>query len=159
MSIFDPKTFSTMTFEGANSTEYVNVPAEEFVGTIDKATVAEWASGDKSKAGLKVTFMWAIDGNERCQDGQTIKELTGRDKALVKQDIMLELSETGALLMGKGQNVQLGLLRDAIGLNAPGMKWTFDSFPGRMARISVKHRADKDDPEKLYAEVKGVTKI
>lgn len=157
MSIFDPKTFGSMEFTGANATESVTTPVGEFFAAIKSVDVKTWESHDKTKGGLKLAILWNIDGSEKTPDGPPLKDIIGRDSAIVRQDIMLDLNDAGMLDFGKGMNVALGRLREAIGLNRPGEAWSFPMFVGRQAKVNVVHRADPQDPSKLYAEVKGVT--
>ena len=58
--------------------------------------------------------------------------------------------------MGKGQNVGLGRLREAVGLNSPGQPFAFSMLTGRVAKVVVKHRIHED---KIFAEVKAVAKM
>lgn len=156
--IFDPNTFGAMTFEGANSTEFVLLPVSEYLAQIKSKEIVSWEDKDKTKGGLKLKLQWEVPGDAPTPDGSTVKELTGRDSVTVKQEIMLDLTDTGGLDMGKGANVRLGRLREALGLNNPGQPWTFDMFVGQFAKISVAHRPDNRDPKVLYAEVKEVAK-
>ena len=85
-----------------------------------------------------------------------MKELLGRDKVTVRQGIMLDITDSGGLDMGKGRNIGLGRLREAIGLNTPGQPFSFSMVAGRVAKVNVSHRIDG---ENIYAEVKGVAKL
>ena len=60
--------------------------------------------------------------------------------------------------MGKGQNVGLGRLRESLNLNDPTKAFAFRQLEGQMAKIKVDHQPDKEDPEKVYDRVVGVTK-
>jgi hypothetical protein len=80
----------------------------------------------------------------------------GREKVTCKQGIMLDLNEGGQLDMGKGKNVSLGKLREAIGLNSPGQPFSFSMIQGRMALGFVQHRVDGDQ---VFAEIKRVQKL
>ena len=66
------------------------------------------------------------------------------------------LSDSGGLDMGKGRNVGLGRLREALNLNQPGQSFSFSMIPGRLAKVSVSHRIDG---ENIYAEVKAVARV
>lgn len=147
MSQFDVSSFMSQAVTDSNDTKTIPVPAGEHLSLADKVEIKEWASKtDSSKAGLKLVIQWAIDDPE-------VKELLGRDKVTVRQDIMLDLTETGALDMGRGRNVQLGKLREALGLNTPGQPFSFDMIAGRVGKVLVAHRIDG---ETIYADVKGV---
>lgn len=150
-SQFDPNAFLQATFEESNSTESIPIPMGEYEGMIDKVDIVSWSTKDGSKSGLKLQLLWAIMD-------ESVREATGRAENKVRQDIMLDLTETGMLDMGKGMNVRLGKLREATGLNTPGESFGFPMLHGRMAKVSIKHRAG-DQPGELFAEVGGVAKI
>ena len=151
--MFDPNTFMDMTVQDANSTVSVPVPAGEYIAFIETVAARQWNSkDDPSKAGMALDVTWNIDD-------QNVKQLLERDKVTVKQGIMLDVTEHGGLDMGKGKNVGLGRLREAVGLNNPGQPFGFKMLEGRPAKIVVSHRPDPKQPEVIYAEVKAVAKL
>lgn len=146
MSVFDPKTFGAMTFEGANATEAIPIPALEYVGITGQPKIDQWQSkDDPEKKGLKMIV--PIE----CEDPRAA-EVTGRPKFTLSYEAMLDLDEDGGLDMSKGMNVRLGKFRAAIKLNN-GEPWNFDMFAGRAIRFQVKH-----DPYegRLIAKIKDV---
>lgn len=152
MSMFDPTQFLDLTIEGENSTVAVPPPVGEFPAMIDKVDVRQWTKrDDPTVSGLTLEVFWAIED-------AGVKEMLGRDKVLVKQGIMLDITEAGGLDMGKGKNVGLGRLRAACNLNNPGQAFSFQQLPGQMAKVTVSHRPDKDDHEKIYPEIKTVVR-
>lgn len=153
MSTFDPNTFLEMTVEDSNSTVMIPVPAGEFTGIIDKIDCRSWTSKkDPSKSGMTLDITWTVDD-------ANVKELLGRDKVTVRQGIMLDLTDAGGLDMGKGKNVSLGRLREAVDLNQAGQPFSFKMLPGRMAKIVVSHRPNDQNPEQIFAEVNAVAKL
>ena len=149
MSQFDPNQFLDMQFNEANDTKVVPIPVGEHFAAIDKVEVRPWTSkADSTKSGLALDVLWSI------QDPSVLAEL-GRDKATVKQGIMLDLTEAGGIAMGKGQNVSLGRLREAVGLNEPGKPFAFSMLMGRQAKVKVEHRIVGED---IFSDVKAVTK-
>lgn len=145
---FDPNTFLNSTYEEANDTKIVPCPAGEYLAIADKVEVKPWASRDGSSSGLKLSILWDIQSDDA-------KAIVGRDSVKVPQDQMLDLTDTGALDMGKGRNVGLGRLREALGMNAPGEPFSMGAIQGRMAKVVVSHRPNGED---LYAEIKKVAK-
>lgn len=146
--MFDPNTFLEQVVEAVGSTEAVPIPAGEYLAFIDKKEVTSWQKkDDPSVSGLKLKITWALED-------AAVKELLNRDKVTVVQDIMLDLTDSGSLDMGKGRNVELNRLRAATDLNVSG--FTFHQLDGRMARVTVKQDQDKNDPQKFYARVKAV---
>lgn len=153
MSMFDASSFLDMTIEGENSTVVIPPPAGEFPAMVDKVDVRQWTKrDDPSVSGLTLEVFWAIED-------ASVKELLGRDKVLVKQGVMLDITEAGGLDMGKGKNVGLGRLRAALGLNDPSRAFSFQQLPGQMAKVTVSHRTDKDDAEKIYPEIRTVVRM
>ena len=146
--MFDPNTFLEQVVAEVGSTEAVPIPAGEYLAFIDKKEVTSWQKkDDPSIHGLKLKITWALED-------PAVKELLSRDKVVVAQDIMLDITETGSLDMGKGRNVELNRLRAAVDLNVSG--FSFHQLDGRMARVTVKQDQDKNDPQKFYARVKAV---
>ena len=146
--MFDPNAFLEQVITEVGSTEATPIPAGEYLAFIDKKELTTWQKkDDPSVSGLKLKITWTLED-------QAVRDLLGRDKVIVAQDIMLDLTDTGSLDMGKGRNVELNRLRAAIDLNVSG--FSFNQLDGRMARITVKHDPDKTDPQKLYTRVKSV---
>lgn len=147
MSDFDPTTFLNQTFDEANDTKIIPCPVGEYLAIADKVEVKTWASKDGSSSGLKAAILWEIQDDN-------VKKLVDRDKILVPQDQLLDLTEEGNLDFGKGKNVGLGRIREALGLNTPGEPFAFSMIQGRLGKVKVNHRVVGED---IYAEVKGVT--
>jgi len=146
--MFDPNAFLDQVIEEVGSTEIIPIPAGEYMATIDKKEIAQWSKrDDPTISGLKLKVTWSLED-------QAVRELLNREKVTVVQDIMLDMTDTGSLDMGKGRNVELNRLRAAIDLNVSG--FSFNQLDGRMARITVKHDPDKTDPQKFYTRVKSV---
>jgi hypothetical protein len=143
---FDPATFLNQSFDEALDTKVVPCPVGEYLGLAEKVEVKPWAARDGSSSGLKVEIVWDI------QD-ENAKAVTGRDPVRVRQQQMLDLTDTGQLDFAKGKNVGLGRIREALGLNTPGEPFSFAMIQGRMAKVKVSHRASGED---LYDEVKAI---
>lgn len=148
--MFDPSQFLEQQTSEANDTKLVPIPVGEYTAIVEKVEARQWRKkDDPSVSGVALDNIWEIDD-------AALKQLLGRDKITVKQGIMLDLTETGGLDMGKGKNVALGKLREAVGLNTPGMPFAPSMLVGRAAKIRVEHRIDG---ENIYSEVKAVTKL
>lgn len=143
---FDPAAFLDQTTTEANDIVITPCPEGEYMAIVEKVDCQSWQSRDGTKSGLKLKIMWNVDDAD-------VKATLGRDKILVPQDIMLDLTEAGGLDMGHGKNVNLGKVRAALNLNAPGQPFAPTMMTGRVSKISVKHRVYEDN---LYAEVKAV---
>lgn len=148
--MFSPEQFLDMQVTESNDTKSIPVPVGEYTAVIEEVKVRQWQSKkDPSMSGLTLDVKWSVDDS-------AVKELLGRDKVTVNQGIMLDLTDSGGLDMGKGRNVGLGRLREALGLNAPGQPFSFMMLSGRVGKVSVSHRIDG---ENIFAEVKGVAKL
>ena len=148
--MFDPNAFLEQVVAEVGSTEATPIPAGEYLAFIDKKELTTWQKkDDPSVSGLKLKITWVLED-------QAVRDLLGRDKVIVMQDIMLDLTDSGGLDMGKGRNVGLGRLREALDLNTPGQPFSFSMIAGRVAKVNVSHRIDG---ENIYAEVKGVAKL
>lgn len=153
MSMFDPSSFLEMSVAESNSTVSIPVPAGEFVAFVDKVEARPWTKkDDPSKSGVALDILWNIDD-------ANVKAMLDREKVTAKQGIMLDLTDTGGLDMGKGKNVGLGRLREACGLNEPGQPFAFRMLEGKAAKVVIEHRADPKNSEIIYAEVKAVAKL
>lgn len=148
--MFSPEQFLDMQVNETNDTKITPVPVGEYTALIDKVDVKSWQKkDDPSVSGLKLSVLWQIDD-------EAVKTLLGRDKVTSQQDIMLDLTESGGLDMGKGRNVSLGRLREAVGLNIAGQPFSFSMLTGRMAKVKIGHRVNGED---IYSEVKGTAKL
>ena len=143
MSTFDPDMFMNTQTSDANDTQYVPVPVGEYNGVIGE--VKAGTAGDKPV--LNIT--WGIDDDE-------VRAATGLDKPTVRQTVWLDLTPQGGLDMGKGKNVGLGKLREALGQNTPGKPWSPGMLNGQVARVQISHRSGKN-PGEIFADVKQVT--
>lgn len=147
--MFNPEEFLDQQIVESNSTQTVPVPVGDYMAIPTDVKCRSWQSkNDPSMSGLALDIIWEIDSPE-------LKELLGRDKVTAKQGVMLDINDAGQLDMGKGRNVGLGRLREALGLNNPGQPFSFTMIPGRPAIIKIAHRIDG---ENIYAEVKGVAR-
>ena len=147
MSAFNPETFMNSTTNDANSTQYEQVPEGEYPGTIGAVTPRTTQTG---KALLSVKWVVNDEG---------VRQQLGMAEPSVFQTVWLDVTEQGGLDGGKGKNVQLGKLRDALGQNAAGKPWSPGMLIGGAAKIRVKHSIDKRDNVTLNAEVSAVTKL
>ena len=149
---FDADSFLQSSVSDANSTALIPCPQGEYQGIISKIAPRQWQSRDGTQSGVALDVFWLVED-------ANVKAVCGRDEVVVKQGLMLDTTPQGGLDVTTGKNVALGRLREAVGKNTSGEAFSFAMLPGLMARISVGHRADKNDASLLYAEVKMVTKL
>lgn len=148
---FDPNEFLNQTVTGALDTSVINpednMSGEPYQAHISKVEARTWVSkADPSKSGIALDVIWEIDD-------ESVKTFCNRDKVSVRQGIMLDLTDSGSLDIGKGKNIALGRLREALGLNRPGEPFSFSMLEGQYAGIHIAHRIDG---ENVYVDVKRV---
>lgn len=142
---FDVEQFASTTIEEASSTEYVPVPDAEYNAVVKSHKIL----GPKNEGQSPIfKVMWQLD----CPENED-----AHDK-IVPQTVWLDISEQGALLTGKGKNVQLGRLREALDQNTPGQPWTFAMVDGQVGRVQTKQRVN-DDTGEIFSDVVAVTKL
>lgn len=141
--------FMQQTSEEALDTIVIPCPPGEWNAQISKleAKEFEYKSGDRiGEKGLRLALSWSIMDDEP-------KQHCGRDIVTVNQSILLDLTPEGGLDMGKGKNIQLGRLREAVGQNVAGQPWGPVMLDGQVAKLVIEAGVYNDNPT---AEVRGV---
>lgn len=153
-SIFDPATFMPETTE-AGSTQAPIVEPGEYPGMVEKAEIRVITAGPNSKSPGRQ--MPIIECTFKLEAPQFEKDF-GR-KPTVRQTIWLDMN--GAQLdMGKGKNVTLNKLREALGQNKAGQKWNYKMMEGAgPVKVMVVNNPDRQSPDVLRAEVRAVGKM
>lgn len=145
--MFNPEEFLQSTFTESNDTVFEPIPAGEYFATIESLK----ASSDVGEGGnpwTRLDLTWSLAD-------PALAERLGRTKLTVRQGIMLDITDAGGLDMGKGRNISLGRLRDALGLNVPGESFSFLMLTGRSAKVNVTQRIYKG---KVFNDVKDVAR-
>ena len=150
-AVFDPDTFLNQTVDAALDTKYPTVPAGEYPATISKIEARQMPNQKDPEKGpftvLDVT--WKIDD-------ENAKKETGLDEPTCRQSLFLDMTPEGGLDTAPKKNVQLGRLREALGLNEDGQAFSFNMLVGQAALVRVDHAPSKTDPETVYANVTKV---
>jgi hypothetical protein len=145
---FDAEAFQNSVISDANSTATIPWPQAEYVGTIKKAEIRSGTISKGDRAGqpwaglsvqVEVDRSFLPDGASSVASGM----------------IMLDLTDAGGLDSRAGRNVNLGRLREAVGLNVPGQPFSFPMLEGRTVKITTGVRVDKNDTDLQYTEIKG----
>lgn len=139
-STFDPDSFLDATLPGANSTKRELIPAGVYRASVGKLEVK---NGVVQKDGPNFGKPWVALNIQWWVEDQPINSQLDQTKITVFDSVFLELDDNGRPAMGKGKNVQLGRLREALGLNEGPVQ--FRAFEGRPATINVIHEPYKDD--------------
>lgn len=145
---FDPASFLDVSISDPNSTQLVPVPTGEYLGITGEPVPRNWTSKDGTKSGIAIDVPIEIDD-------AGVKALLEREKVTVRYGIMLDLNESGGIDTGKGKNVNLGRLREALGLNVAGQPFSFRMIPGRPVKVKIKQRVEG---ENIYSDVEAVAK-
>lgn len=153
--MFNPEAFLQTTIDTELSTEALQVPPGEYDAVSSGISADSFKSFKIGKGERAGQFFRRLDveWNINDPDGK-LKEYLGRDPK-VRQQIPLDIRPDGGLETGKGRNVALGQLREALGQNQSGRPWSFSSLGGQPAKITIAHRIDGD---RTYVDVKAVAK-
>lgn len=148
--MFDPQTFMDQTLD-EGSTSQIPCPEGEWEGVIAKEpTFEEFTSKRNQNTYTKMSVFIEISNPE-------VTSVTAREPTTVRYQAFLDLTSSGGLDMGQGKNLGLNRLREAVGLNKPGFR--FSDLVGKSLIVEVTHRADPDDDSKVYDEVKKVRAV
>ena len=154
--MLDPQSLLNTSTDQSTSTSLDPVPEGEFIALsapIDKDSFSsfDYKKGDRvGQKGWRLTLFWKI------QD-ESAGEYNGRK---VRQQFLIDLSADGtALDHGKGKNISLGRLREALRQNVSGQPWSPAMLGSQVAKIKVKQSFDDQDSSKIYSEVDSVTAL
>jgi len=150
---FDPTSFLSQETTDQMDTSFTPIPAGEYPALI-KSVDARQQPSHKDPS-----LTWTILDVTYAIDDQGVREETGLPEPTIRQSIFLDISDDGKLDGGKGKNVNLGRLREAVGLNQPGQAFSFGALIGQACVVAVKHNPDKNDPEIIYANVTKVAAL
>jgi hypothetical protein len=148
MAEFNLDAFKNATFSGAMETHFTPPPADLYKGSILEIDLSQnQGKKDPSKMVSVLKLTWELE-----DPTGKVKEITGQDSSRAYQDVFLDLGPDGKLLGGKGRNIGLGALREAIGQNADGKPWAPSMLVGAKATIKVEiekfQRKDGGDGQK-----------
>lgn len=153
-SSFNPEAFASGSFEGEGDTRRFQLPPKEYmafvVGPFGEDKKTRIRTTDKGHVIFEI--VWQPDDAE-------VKQQFGLEKLpTVRQSIFLDITEQGGLDMGPFKNADLNKLREVFELNAAGVRWSFQDFIGKPARIKVEQRPNPQDPNNPFSNVTAVTK-
>jgi hypothetical protein len=157
---FDVDAFLTQTVDQPLSTVFSPVPEGEYQAMIDdfdakKAIeIRRWTdkSTGEPRTALQLSLPFII------QDATLAAQLE-RDRIAVFARTFLDLTPAQQIDFGRDKNIFLGQVRAAVNQNNPG-PWSIANLKGAgPVMVTVRHRSDKEDPEKKYVEVRKVRPI
>lgn len=142
-STFDASAFENMTTDQANETTMTPVPEGEYLGLIDRIRIKSIKIRNGERAGQEVPILEVI--YKIMDDTGELGKQLNRENVTVRQDVWLDVNDQGGLAFGPNQNVALGRLREAVGLNAPGKPFAFKQLEGQgPLKIMVTNRSDEE---------------
>lgn len=161
--MFDPEKFLHHKVTSPSSTSFIPVPVGDYIAKIPLGGVAQprVVPGDKGTSVI-VDVTWEISPDD--PRFKEVCEETGQKNPRLKQGLFLDClfddkGEVIGLDDDEKKNVQLGLLRDALGQNKKGKDWSFKHLEGSIARINVVHNSSKGDMYANIAKKNGVVKL
>ena len=157
MSTFNPDQFLQASYTEQTDTHALVCPEGDWRGQVSKLAVRT----NKGKDGTDFTSLdviWEVIDDE----ARRLAGAEGTTKLFCRQGSIIDLIDAGGSKVfdfGKGKNVMIGRLREAFHQNQSGKPWAPNMLVGQIGVIKVKHRANPDDPEAPFADVKGVTEL
>lgn len=147
----DPNVFMNQTTEAAGDVSApVPDPGEYPAQVVDvEGRAITLKSGDRAgQEAALIDVRWELDAPEF--------ESEYGYKPRCRQSIWLDTMGDGSLDFGKGKNVSLNRLREALGQNEPGQAWAPSMMKGQPAKVLINHRMDGD---RVYTDVSSVRSI
>jgi hypothetical protein len=146
---FDVNTLLDLEIRAATSTDYTPVPEGVYRAIIRKVDIRRNTSKASGEAFTSLDLSCEVDD-------EVARTVTGMDHPTVRGSMILELNSDGGLDFGKGRNVRLGRLREAVDLNDERKPFSFRMLVDRQVKVDVRHRLAESG--EVYAEVKAFAK-
>ena len=127
----------------------IPLPPNDYVGIIQKVEARQWSSkSDPSKSGVALDISIQLDlpfeVQQECQMDKPI--------FTIRDSVMLDLTENGALAQGPGQNRRLRGYREATNKNQLGVPFSPKDLVGCLIKVRIVHDLYEDQPiEKITA--------
>lgn len=137
----DVQQYMNSTHQGENATKLTPVPAGDYKSVIQDVELESLAGKkDPSKVYLKCVVTHLLDD-------AGLREALKREKVTIRQDFLVDLTDSGAIDFSPDKNIRLGRLRAACGLNDPQTPWSFPMFKGRVIKVKVGHEMYEGEPQ------------
>lgn len=154
-SAFDPAAFeaSAGTTDRPLDTARIPVPAGEHNALIKDYSFRSYTNKKTNEQGVSMDITYDL-----IDDTGAIAQKIGRPPT-VTHGYFVDLDAHGSFDWGKGKNVWLGKIREAIGQNVPGQSWGFPMMKGQPIKIVVIEDPATDGSDAIYNRVKGVGRV
>jgi hypothetical protein len=131
----------------------------EWLGVLTTLEGSSWESKKpdaKQKSGMKFEVQIELDSASQPQ----IKDITGADKLILQDSIMLEMTDSVPPMIdwGVGKNGALRRYREALGLNVPGQPFSPRMMIGRPIRVKISHREYPVGSGDFFDQIAAVAK-
>lgn len=136
---FNPDDLLNLQLEGANDTKLIQIPADTYIGVIKAMDITEVTQRADNGDEVKRQVLRVSIGI----DNEAVKEATGMADPRGRWDCFLDLTPNGGLDMGKGKNVNLGKIREAVGMNDPTQPFSMRAMVGRPLQATFELKKDK----------------
>lgn len=147
---FNVEAFAQGQFEGENDTRFLRLETPKeyrcvVKGPFNDPKATRLMTTDKGSLLLVVVL--------EVQDEEQRQRLNVSKLPDLRQSIFLDVTPQGGLDMSPYKNGALGRFRDALGLNAPGQRWSFADFVGRPVIAQADSAPNDKDPTNPYVNV------
>lgn len=147
-SIFNPDFILQGQSSDAMSTRTIPLPADLYLAQIMELT-------PRNVQGVKdpTKFYQFLDVKLEIKLSPAAQAELGRETAIRNYSVSLDLTPQGNLDYGKGKNVGLGRLREAVGQNVPGQPWSPMMLKGQVIKVLIKHEPDPRDNQNTLDKI------
>ena len=147
MATFDANSFLDQQIEGKTSTERILVEPGEYPAFVSDVKSATGFSEKNNEPWARLDVIFEIEDENQ-------KARTGKSRILMTYGVMLELddNEPDGLAKGRGKNVKLGKLREALGKNDGNCSPR--EFMHLRAKVQVKHEIWQNEPQERLVGVR-----
>jgi hypothetical protein len=153
-STFSAESFAQATFEGKGDVRRISSAVDE--GEYPAIIEGPWGAATKIRVEKNYPI---LDVQWRPSSPELQQKLGIERLPMIRQSIFLDVTSTGGLDFGPFKNGDLNRLREAIGLNNDGQRWSFQDFIGKPAKIKVVHKPNEKDAQNPFVNVVSVTKL
>jgi hypothetical protein len=149
---FDPAAFLDLPVE-VEFKKRDPLPVGDYIGTITEVSARPWqGKQDPTKSGMAYDVQIALEVPEATRTLLGLQNPT----LTLKDSIMLDLTDQGALDGAPGRNRALRNYREALDMNKPGVTFRAREMQGKLIRVKIGHEIYKDSP---VERIEGVAKV
>lgn len=151
MSQFDPNAFLDATLDEPTE-KRPPLPIGDYTATIGEVTARTWqGKQDPTKSGIAWDIPLTIEVPAAVQSQLGLSTST----IVIKDSIMLDLTENGTIDNSPGKNRRLRTYREACDMNKPGDSFSARKMTGRLITVKIAHDLWEGQP---VEKVSGVAR-